>query len=167
MDKNKRSYGWVLTVVLWVLAAITLLAAFKTRDYLEQKSQAEVEPPQTILTFLDEFIPAKSYVHQEEIIEEYITGVDTSTIDHDGRSQTLRDFNAVFLHERGEAATYRVCNVKANYLEIMLMDDDGNDLPCRIGLFYRVTGEGRISSYNLVRLQPVSKADSEWNGEWQ
>ena len=37
MDKNKRSYGWVLTVVLWVLAAITLLAAFKTRDYLEQK----------------------------------------------------------------------------------------------------------------------------------
>lgn len=113
MDKNKRSYGWVLTVVLWVLAAITLLAAFKTRDYLEQKSQAEVEPPQTILTFLDEFIPAKSYVHQEEIIEEYITGVDTSTIDHDGRSQTLRDFNAVFLHERGEAATYRVCNVKA------------------------------------------------------
>ena len=47
------------------------------------------------------------------------------------------------------------------------MDADGNDLPCRIGLFYRVTGEGRISSYNLVRLQPVSKADSEWNGEWQ
>lgn len=155
-----------LTLILYVTAILTVFALGFTKSTLDQRQHKEAAPNPVVLEFLDKYVAERATHEQERLMEEYFSCVDTSTIDHYGVSSDLRNFNAVFIPQEGTYTGYRVCKSAQGYLEIMLVDDEGIDLPCRIGMCYRVDGDGKIASYTLFRLQPLSENDSEWNVGW-
>ena len=166
-EKSTDKSGTVLTVALAVVAVLLIVILVLTQSMLDNRSkQAEIPEP-VVLEFLTKYVPLQSLVEQEAVIEEYFSCVDMSSLRYDGCSQDLLNINAVLVESESTTVVgFRVCSSKKNYIEFMLLDADGNDRPCRIGMFYQLGGDGRISSYNIFRLQPVSRRDPEWNGAW-
>lgn len=167
MAERWNWYSAGVTVALYIVALFMVVLLGITKMRAEFRVGYMVDPDPIVIAFLDEFTSVSFSIDQEAVIEKYLVGVDKNTVDHEGRTQDTRNFEAVFQARLVGCSGYRVCASKQDYLEIMLTDEDGHDLPCRIGLFYRVSANGRITSYSVCRLQPVSKLDQEWDVMWR
>lgn len=155
----------VTAVLVGTALALTVILMF-TQAALDSQYKRFESPPKVLLEFWDQYIPLRSEVDQEVLLERYFSCIDSGEKLEDGRSMDLLNINAVLLTTDSDITSYRVCSARKNYIELMLQDSEGNDLPCRIGMFYILGAENRISSYSIFRLLPVSKSDVEWNGAW-
>lgn len=154
-----------LTILSVGLALCIIAAAFTTRTILEKNSSSESAPSPIIIEFLDAFVSSRATVDQQRLVEQYFTNAGSSELDHDGAGETLRRLLSVFNLSEDNPDSYRICTSQLGYIEVMLLDADGNDLPCRIGMLYRTTNE-KISSFSLFRLLPVDKTNPEWTQRW-
>ena len=145
---------------------LTVILAF-TQSLLSQRDTRYDIPAQTVLDFLAEYVPATSEVDQMRILEKYFSCLDKAFTDERELYQDLFNVNAVLLETGAQPAGFRICFARKHYIEFMLLDQDGNDLPCRVGMFYLTNNEGKISNYRLFRLLPISKTDSEWRRRWE
>lgn len=166
----KQSKTWsdlALTAVLAGVAVTLVVVLVLTQTMLDNRYKRYETPPTVVLEFLGAYIPLQSTVEQESVLEEYFSCVDKTNLLHNGGSMDLLRINSVLIERSDKrVVSFRVCSARKNYLEFMPIDEDGNDCPCRVGLFYQIGGDGRISSYNIYRLQPISRKDAEWNGAW-
>lgn len=166
MDKVKKVLD-PLTCALVVLAIALLVLLFQTRAMMEERASRDVQPADTLISFLDSYTSAIGIVERQKVVETYIDGASAEEKDHDGRTPTLNKFDAVFMPSESQGSGYRVCTSQRNYLEIMPLNQKGEDQPCRIAIYYRVTGQGKIGSYMVTRLQPLERTSEEWRSEWQ
>lgn len=168
MGKIKSFLGEHLGPVLLVCVTLGLLILLALTHYLLATLEEEQnQPSPMVLSFLEEYLPMRSSIRREECLNKYFSCIDAATLDSDGESQTQRDLNAVFWVNQGGAVGYRLCNSSKHYMEVMLVSGEGADLPCRIGIFYNIGGDGRISKYSIMRLLPVSSEDPEWSEVWR
>lgn len=154
-----------LTILSVSLALFIVAAALTTRAVLEKNSSSESTPSLVVTEFLDTFVPSRATVDQQRLVEQYFTNAGSTELDHDGAGETLRRLLSVFNLSEDNPVSYRICTSQSDYIEVMLMDTDGSDLPCRIGMLYRTTNE-KISSFSLFRLLPVDKTNPEWTQRW-
>lgn len=164
MDKVKKALDPITCIV--VLAAVLLyVLLFYTRSLQEARVTRATEPNPVVTAFLTDYLASDTDYQREAVVEQYFL-VSSDSIDRDGFSETFYKVNAVFQPATEKPESFRVCASQRNYLEIMPLDSKGADLPCRVAIFYRITDNGKISSYNIARLQPVSKRDPEWRRNW-
>lgn len=167
-DKETTLCAFDVVTLVSVLVAIALMVTLLiTNAALQKKESYFTVPNPVVLAFLDEFVPLQSTVEQETVLEKYFSCINPTTINHAGASQDLLNFTAIFKRSNPVATDYRVCESQKNYLEIMLTDAEGNDLPPRIGFYYQLNGDNLISSYTVARHQPLAKTDPEWSREWR
>ncbi len=165
MKKSTDADGIALTVALFLTALVMIVLLAFTKSFMGHRTEEQGEPNATVIAFLDEYVPLRVLYEQEQVVEKYFPVANITTRDEIGRSEDLRNFNAVF-SPNGEAnGGYRILLSAKDYIELMLQDTEGNDVPCRIGFYYRIS-EGRITSYSIARLQPVMRTDPEWRATW-
>lgn len=165
MEKLKKALD-PLTCALVVLAVVLLVLLFQTRARMEAQAGRDTKPSEVVIGFLNDYLSATGVHEREAAVEKYFDGVAAGGVDHDGRSETLIKLDAVFRPSGTEKYAYRVCVSQRNYLELMLMNADGEDCPCRIGFYYRASDTGRIGSFTVGRLQPLDSSDQEWRADW-
>ena len=163
--KKLREVFDPITALSVGLALCTLFAVYLTRTMLEKDTTTDALPARAITEFLDAFVPSRATVEQQQLIEKYFVDSGSSDLDHDGAGETLRRLQSVFSLNEDCPSAYRVCTTQSGFVEIMLLDSEGNDLPCRIAMLYRISGD-KISSFTIWRQLPVDKQNPEWVQRW-
>lgn len=165
MKKIKEVFD-LETIALVLVVLLLLCLLFLTRSIVENRANEYKAVPEVVTNFLTEFVPERTLHAQQSVVVKYFASASSTDVDSDGACDTTRNLLRVFRLNSGEPQSYRVCVSQHNYIEIMLVDADGHDLPCRIGMLYRLSGSGKIDSFTAFRLLPVDATDPEWTRVW-
>lgn len=161
MNSEKIGRGELAFLVCLILATVaSFVAAVMT---WQSRKSPELSVPNTVTEVLDTFVLSDSDVGMDGLDDdEWFRAHFEDTSD-----DSIESINFYFVQSMREfvdgVTSYEVEPVTENFIVIRAYDDTGNLVPPPMGLWYKLSKDGRISEWHVGRLQPFSRYDADWS----
>lgn len=121
--------------------------------------------PDTVVDFLNDFIvPGRDRSVDADIINQYFELEQPDT----NEDYTTYTFGRVIFYYDFGFQSFELEQVSDGFVEIRLLDAEGNLLPPPIGFWYELSPNGsKIVEWAICRLQPFSALDEEYSEVWE